>query len=153
MTVYSDVLTVRIDPQINRMITAAAVARGTRPAEWTRQAIRTALQLDGFDLPVAVRAPAGDPEWALVSRGNPDRIVTIQHGGDKPDIANMDYWPRNYVAGADDEWVPLENADTEPFDAARHYRLKPFYEIVAVYDKPDRVRRVYPIVLKSWEHA
>jgi uncharacterized protein (DUF1778 family) len=46
---YSDTLSLRIDPAINQMITAAAVARGTRPAEWTRQAIRTALQLDGFD--------------------------------------------------------------------------------------------------------
>ena len=122
-------------------------------AEWLRSAIRTALAFDGFDLPVTVQPPAGDPEWALVARGEPDRIVQIWCGA-KPDIADRELLAgATTLPGEGDAWVPLENADTEPFDAARHYRLKPFYEIVAVYDKPDRVRRVYPIVEKSWEHA
>lgn len=140
---HSDVLSLRLSPDVTALIAQAAAARGQRPAEWHRQAIRTQLALEGFDLTVAVRPAAGDPEWALVQVGDPDLIVTIRHSGDKPDAG-----PAGSV------WVPVENCDSEPgFDLATHWRLKPSLEIVSVYATPDRVRRVYPIVLKNWEHA
>lgn len=52
----------------------------------------------------------------------------------------------NERPGAD--WMPIENVDERPFDAARHWRLKPRYEVHG-----DVVHRVSPIVDKSWEHA
>jgi hypothetical protein len=45
-------------------------------------------------------------------------------------------------------WLPVVTRDSDPFDAAKHWRLAPTYQVEA-----DRVVRVYPVVEKSWEHA
>jgi hypothetical protein len=144
MTSYSDVLTVRIDPAINQMITAAAVARGTRPAEWTRQAIRTALQLDGFDPATIAPRDAGSlydvvdgkQRWARIEG---DQVKGMAYRDAKPDDGQV--------------YVPVLHVDSEPFDAARHWRLPPHYTLVSEYGTPDRVICTYPVVVKSLEHA
>ena len=46
---YSDSVTIRCQPEVTALVERAALARGTRPSEYVRQALRTALQLDGFD--------------------------------------------------------------------------------------------------------
>ena len=46
---YSDSVTIRCQPEVTELVERAALARGTRPSEYVRQALRTALQLDGFD--------------------------------------------------------------------------------------------------------
>lgn len=43
-----------------------------------------------------------------------------------------------------DAWLPVVNADTAPFDADNHYRLKPVYVLAL-----DHVMRVYPVISKQ----
>ncbi|MCC8954101.1 hypothetical protein H8B02_11705 [Bradyrhizobium sp. Pear77] len=78
----------------------------------------------------------GHQRWALIED---DQIKAI--GG--------------YLAAKPDDrmWVPVVHEDSEPFDAATHWRLKPHYTLVDVYGTPDRVICTYPVVLKSMEHA
>jgi hypothetical protein len=45
-------------------------------------------------------------------------------------------------------WLPVVNEDSEPFDLKIHWRLPPTYRVEA-----HRVVRVYPVVIKGWEHA
>lgn len=85
-----------------------------------------------------------DAEYALVSG---DQILTRWVGA-KPDLADSGYRPAGYTPIDGDRWIPIENSDTELFDSKIHWRLKPHIVIEA-----DRVRRVYPVVLKSWRHA
>jgi len=53
---YSDCVTIRCSPAVLALVDRAAVARGCKPSEWHRQAVLTALRLDGFDL-AATLAP------------------------------------------------------------------------------------------------
>ena len=50
-------------------------------------------------------------------------------------------------------YVPVVHKDSEPFDLARHWRLAPRYELVAVDRKPDHVICTYPVIAKSLDHA
>lgn len=52
---YSEALTVQVAPGFRTLIDMAARRAGTKPTEWTRQALRAALQLNGID-PAAVLA-------------------------------------------------------------------------------------------------
>jgi hypothetical protein len=45
-------------------------------------------------------------------------------------------------------WLPVKHFDSERFDPALHWRLKPILTI-----EPDHVRCEYPVVPKSMEHA
>ena len=82
-------------------------------------------------------------KYALVSG---DRIITTRFGV-KPDLADANFHPAGYTPIKGDRWIPVENADSEPFDKKLHWRLKPHLVIEA-----DRVLCVYPVVAKSWEH-
>ena len=46
-------------------------------------------------------------------------------------------------------WLPIENEDNAPYDAATTWRLKP----LPLRLDGDRVVRTYPVVAKSQEHA
>jgi hypothetical protein len=126
-----------------RRSTSDAVARGTKPSEWTRQAIRTALQLDGFDPATIAPRDAGTlydvldgkQRWARIEG---DQIKGMTYHDGKPD---------------DRVWVPVLHEDSEPFDAACHWRLPPHYALVSECGTPDRVICAYPVVPKSLEHA
>ena len=60
---YSNVLTLRCQPEVVALVDRAARARGSKPSEYVRQALRTALQLDGFGLAQAdVAEPSGASE-------------------------------------------------------------------------------------------
>ena len=48
---------------------------------------------------------------------------------------------------ADAMWLPIENRDREPFDAARHWRLKP----LPLRVEGEVVVREYPVVSKALE--
>jgi uncharacterized protein (DUF1778 family) len=56
---YSDSITVRCQPETTELVQRAARARGTKPSEYLRQALRTALQRDGINLAIS---PAADPK-------------------------------------------------------------------------------------------
>ncbi len=82
-----------------------------------------------------------DKQFALVRNG---QIVRDRDGNaeltplDAPKPAE---WPGCI-------WLPVENADSMPFDSAKHWRLKPVFRV-----EPHRVVRQYPVVVKSMEHA
>lgn len=134
---YSGSITWRDEPAIHAAVDRAAKARRTKPSEWLRQAIRTALQLDGIDPePIAPRDAGalydvveGKARWALVEG---DAIKSIGYHDDKPG----------------DGWLPVKHVDSEPFDLVTMWRLAPVYTIDA-----DKVVGTFPIVLRSLEHA
>lgn len=68
----------------------------------------------------------GEEQFALVSG---DRVLDYQIG---------------YPEGDNRTWLPIVNVDTQPFDAALHWREKPTLELDG-----NRVLRVYPVRLKS----
>ena len=63
-----------------------------------------------------------------------------------PVSCGLDYKPEGfsskYPAGS--QWLPIVNADAEPFNHATQYRLTPFLRV-----KGDHVERVYPIIRKE----
>ena len=46
---YSDTFTIRCQPELREQVERAALARGQKPAEYGRQALKTSLRLDGYD--------------------------------------------------------------------------------------------------------
>lgn len=99
----------------------AAAAKLTTPSEYTRQAVLAALNADGI-VP-GVRANLAPAQWALVCDGE---LVVGPHGCP---ITTVDptapVQTANAAANERGEWWPIANEDTDPFDAARHYRLTP----------------------------
>ena len=57
---YSEALTVQVQPGFRSLIDMAASRAGTKPTEWTRQALRAALQLNGIDPAAVPAAEASD---------------------------------------------------------------------------------------------
>lgn len=76
----------------------------------------------------------GRQRWALI-QGN--AIAGLYYHAEKPAPEREG-----------DVWVPVVHEDSEPFDIARHWRLKPHCTIA-----DDRVIVTFPVVAKSWEHA
>jgi len=143
---FSDAMTIRCAPGIAELVDRAALARGQKPSEWTRQALATALRLDGFD-PAAIPARdagslyntvSGQRCYALVSG---DRIVSMAYYATEPKLDD-------FAPGRGDRVLPVDHEDSEPFDAASHWRLPPIDRI-----EGDRVVRLFQIVPKSWEAA
>lgn len=46
---FSDSITVRLPPEITALVDRAARCKGSKPSEWTRQALLAGLRADGFD--------------------------------------------------------------------------------------------------------
>jgi hypothetical protein len=46
---FSDSITIRCQPEITALVDRAARAKGSKPSEWTRQALLGALRAAGFD--------------------------------------------------------------------------------------------------------
>ena len=46
---FSDSITIRVQPEITALVDRAARARGSKPSEWTRQALLAALRESGLD--------------------------------------------------------------------------------------------------------
>jgi hypothetical protein len=113
------------------MVKAAAEREGLNASQWLSQVATAALQSKGFTVEhqqYALVSPAGELVHGLA--GN---VITT-------------FRPQHDDRG---EWLPIENVDSQPFDAARHWRHKP--EPLRV--DGDRVVRVYPVIDKSAEHA
>ena len=60
---YSDSVTIRCQPEITALVDRAARAKGSKPAEYLRQAVLAGLRADGFD-PVTHLAPEQQPNPA-----------------------------------------------------------------------------------------
>jgi hypothetical protein len=128
---YSDTVTIRCQPELTAAVNRAALRKGSKPAEYLRQAVLAALQRDGF-------VPEQEQEYALVRDG---QLVLDPHGN-----PGATFRPHPDDRG---EWLPIENRDSAQFDIARHWRLKP----LPLRVEGDRVIREYPVVVKSWEFA
>lgn len=133
---FSESITIRCQPEIMGLVEHAARAKGSKPSEWTRQALLEALRAAGFD-PTPKASPTagalydsvnGSQRWAWVEAG---------------EIKSMGYSDRPA-----DGWLPVVHMDSEPFDAAQHWRLAPNYTVEA-----DRVVCTYPVISKSLENA
>jgi hypothetical protein len=122
----------------------AARAFDCTVSEYLREALAEALVNDGF----APKDPTSDSqtigelqdvvdgqrEWYLISDAN---ILTgPRRSAEKPNDAAIG------------TWLPVVNADSEPFDRRRHWRLTPEMRV-----EPDRVVRFYPVVRKSLDHV
>jgi hypothetical protein len=121
---FSDVLTVRCQPWLTDAVNGAAARKGQKAAEYVRQALLFALRADGVKLEL-------DQQYGLVRDG-------------------AFLGPTTFQPVADDrgEWLPIENEDSEPFDATRHWRGTPTYRVDGA-----RLVRLYPVVSKSLEQA
>jgi predicted transcriptional regulator len=52
---FSDSITIRVQPEITALVDRAARAKGSKPSEWTRQALMEGLRAAGLD-PAAMPA-------------------------------------------------------------------------------------------------
>jgi hypothetical protein len=61
---FSDSITIRCQPEITGLVDRAARAKGSKPAEYVRQALLAGLRADGFDAAHSVnrQMPLGDSE-------------------------------------------------------------------------------------------
>jgi hypothetical protein len=46
---FSDNITIRVQPEIAALVDRAARTKGSKPSEWTRQALMAGLRADGID--------------------------------------------------------------------------------------------------------
>jgi hypothetical protein len=137
-------LSVRIDPFISYLISEVADEQGINSSAWVRKAIRAALVADGVKLNELKPCDAstlydvvdGCRRWARIEG---DQIKGMAYRDAAPDDGQV--------------YVPVLHVDSEPFDAASHWRLPPHYTLVSEYGTPDRVICTYPVVPKSAEHA
>lgn len=137
---FSSRLTIRTEPETLASIDRAAAGRGTKPSEYIRQALRTALALDGFDPGQPAPSPADAGALYDVVEGK-QRFARIDGGN----IAAMSYHDERPANG---DWRPVQHEDSEPFDLVTKWRLTPITCIEA-----DRVVVTYPVVDKSLEFA
>lgn len=107
--------------------------------------LRTVAERKGMSLSTLLRSladsavasegfPVGEQQYCLVRDG--ELILTSFKPAKDPDGG---------------EWLPIENEDTEPFDPAKHWRMKPLPLRLDV--ERGVVLRVYPVIPKCQEHA
>ena len=133
---HSGAMRVRMAPHLLEAISDAAGQRGMTASAWLREAAMLLARSEGA-LPASRSAgelydrdAGGRQRWARIEHGE---IKSITHSDAKPDSR---------------AWVPVVHEDSEPFDIATQWRLKPHFVIEA-----DRVLATFPVVAKSWEHA
>lgn len=122
-----------------QLLERAARARMTSTSEFARQAILKELQIASCDT-----------VWALVKDG----AVVVDPATGFPETARSSEPPAagEYLAERDGggEWKLVSgSADSQPFDPAKHYRLKPSLVVGTSGD----VIRLYPVVLKTVHDA
>lgn len=132
---YSEALTVQVQPGFRSLIDKAALSAGAKPTEWARQALAEALRASGID-PAPKPAPTAGALYDSVE--GRQRFAWVEAG----EIKAMSYSDDRPA----DDWLPVVHVDSEPFDAALHWRLTPAYSI-----EGDHVRCEYSVVSKSVE--
>ena len=152
-TRFQKLVQFRVPESLSGMIETAAEKHLQSKSEYVRQALLAGLRADGFDVPAAPAHDAGtlyDARdglgcYALVSGG---RVLQVVNYSAEPDLADKDHHPAGYVPQEGDAWLPIVHVDSEPYDAALHWRLSHIVRIEA-----DRVVREFPVVAKSLEFA
>lgn len=59
---FSDSITIRVQPEITALVDRAARARGSKPSEWTRQALLEGLRAAGLDPATTLARDARDSQ-------------------------------------------------------------------------------------------
>jgi hypothetical protein len=108
------------------LLKAAAERKGLTVAAYLRSIADAALAAEGF--------PVGEQQYCLVRGG---------------ELVSTSFKPAKDPDGG--EWLPIENEDTEPFDPAKHWRMKPLP--LRLDSTRGIVVRTYPVIAKCQEHA
>lgn len=113
------------------LLKAAAERKGLSASAYLRSIADAALASEGF--------PVGEQQYCLVHGGE---LIATSFKPAKADIDRL---------GGDAAWLPVENEDTEPFDPAKHWRMKPLP--LRLDTARGIVVRTYPVIAKCQEHA
>jgi hypothetical protein len=113
------------------LLRAAAERKGLTVSAYLRSITDAALASEGF--------PVGEQQYCLVHGGE---LIATSFKPAKADIERL---------GGDAAWLPVENEDTEPFDPAKHWRMKPLP--LRLDTARGIVVRTYPVIAKCQEHA
>ncbi len=136
----------RSQPEFWTLLDNVAQAKGSNASEYARQAIAEALERDGADLAKATRAKtAGELYDSRIEQGQPQRRYALIVGDH---IDGCSYHADKPEDQPGRRWLPVFHEDSQPFDAARHWRLTPEFQLDG-----DRVVALYPVVAKSLELA
>lgn len=128
------------------LVAEAAERAGCKSSTWARQTLYAALRASGVD-PVAPASKSagelydvmgGKTRWALVADG---AVLDLSYFATDP---NKD--EEQIALGR--TWLPVVHHDSDPFDPASHWRLKPEARVDG-----DRVVVAFPVVEKNWEMA
>lgn len=142
---FERLLQIRFPDHVAPMVASAAGRHGTQTSQYVRQAVYERLRADGFDpTPIAAhsagrlydRLSDGKTRWALVAEG---AVVDLSYFAIDPNKAE-----EQIAMGR--TWLPVFHEDSQPFEAAQHFRLTPEARIDG-----DRVVVTYPVVEKNWE--
>jgi hypothetical protein len=131
----------RVPTKLSEAIDEAARQKCQSRSEYLRQSLIERLRADGVQL---ANSALAETQYALVANGE----LVGGHTTFRPlPIADHGFAPGTIPDDA--EWYPIENQDSEPFDSAQHWRLKP----LPLRVDGDVVVREYPVIAKSQEHA
>jgi hypothetical protein len=108
------------------LLRVAAERKGLTVSAYLRSLADAALASEGF--------PVGEQQYCLVRGG---------------ELISTSFKPAKDPDGG--EWLPIENEDTEPFNPALHWRLKPLP--LRLDSARGIVVRTYPVIAKCQEHA
>jgi hypothetical protein len=143
-TRFEQLVQFRVSANLSAAIDQAAKQRCQSKSDYVRQSIITQLETDGVAVARASRDAGslydrlsdGKTRWGLVADG---AVADLSYFAADPNKAE-----EQIALGR--TWLPVSHEDSEPFEAARHFRLKPEARIDG-----DRVVVTYPIVEKHWE--
>ncbi|WLB19365.1 hypothetical protein [Bradyrhizobium japonicum] len=136
---FEQLVQFRVPTNMSAAIDQAAKQKCQSKSDYVRQSVVRQLEADGIALPHAT--PDAGSLYDRLADGRQRYALIV---GD--DIAGITYCESKPEDGRN--WIPVAHADSEPFDAARHWRLAPVYTIEA-----GRVVCTYPVVAKSLEFA
>ncbi|MDA9545632.1 hypothetical protein ACM43_14595 [Bradyrhizobium sp. CCBAU 45321] len=124
---FEQLIQFRAPSNLSKAIDRAASQRCQSESDYIRQALVDRLQAEGG-------SPMGEQQYCLVRDG---------------ELVSTSFKPAKDPDGG--EWLPIENEDTEPFDRAKHWRLKPLP--LRLDSARGIVVRTYPVIAKCQEHA
>ncbi|WP_375791055.1 hypothetical protein ACE102_01265 [Bradyrhizobium sp. vgs-9] len=136
---FEQLVQFRVPTSMSAAIDYAAKQRCQSKSDYVRQSVVRQLEADG--IAVSHSVPDAGSLYDRLSDGRQRYALIV---GD--DIAGITYYDSKPEDGRN--WIPVVHVDSEPFDAARHWRLAPVYAI-----ETGRVVCTYPVVAKSLEHA
>lgn len=128
---FEQLIQFRAPSNLSKAIDRAASQRCQSKSDYIRQALVDRLQADGG-------SPVGEQQYCLVKDGE---LLATSFKPSKSDIERL----------GGGQWLPVENEDTEPFDPAKHWRMKPLP--LRLDSARGIVVRTYPVITKCQEHA